>query len=101
LDEPTSALDIHHQVQFFQLLKKLTQEGIGIAIVTHDINFASLFSDNLLFLDGGKCLIQGLPSTVLAASSVQDIYGSDVILGRHPEIDRPTILPRISKVDKE
>lgn len=101
LDEPTSALDIHHQVQFFRFLKKLTEEGIGIAIVTHDINFASLFSDNLMFLEGGKCLMQGSPGTVLAATAVQDIYGGDVIMGRHPEIDRPYILPRLSQGKKE
>jgi iron complex transport system ATP-binding protein len=96
LDEPTSALDIHYQVQFFQLLKKLAAEGIGIAIVTHDINFAALFSDELMFLEGGKCLIQDQPGEVLAAEAVTAIYGSDIIMGRHPQIDRPYILPRLT-----
>ncbi len=95
LDEPTNALDIHHQVQFFHLLKKLSQKGIGIAVVTHDINMASLFSNTLMFLAKGKCLAIGPADQVLYNKTVREIYGKDILMGQHPETGQPTVLPRL------
>ncbi len=95
LDEPTGALDLHHQVQIFSLLKKLAHTGSAVAVVTHDINLASLYSDKLLFLHGGKCLAWGEPRDVLVEEILHAAFGGVVLMNRHPEIDRPTLLPRI------
>ena len=100
LDEPTSALDIHYQVRFFRLLKKLAKEGMGIAVVTHDINFASFFSNNLMLLKGGKSLASGSSNEVLTYKNVEEAYGKEILMGRHPETDCPTVLPRVIQ-DKE
>jgi len=95
LDEPTSALDVHHQVQFFQLLRRLSREGMGITVVTHDINLASLFSDRIMVLSDGRLIASGSPSEVLTASTVRTVYGADILMGSHPESGRPTILPKL------
>jgi iron complex transport system ATP-binding protein len=100
LDEPTSALDVHHQVQFFRLLQCLSRDGIGVAVVTHNINLASLFSDRLMILSGGKPVISGPPAEVLTASTVRAVYGEDIIMGIHPETGRPTILPKLVTENK-
>jgi iron complex transport system ATP-binding protein len=100
LDEPTGALDIHHQVKFFQLLQQLARKGMGITVVTHNLNLASLFSHRLFLLLDGKCLDQGSPNKVLSSKNVHQVYGDEVLMGSHPEIDRPTLLPRISDEDK-
>jgi len=94
LDEPTGALDLHHQVQIFSLLKDLARSGSAVAVVTHDINLASLYSDKLLFLRGGKCLAWGEPRDVLTEEILHTAFGGVVLMDRHPEIDRPTLLPR-------
>ncbi len=94
LDEPTSALDVHHQVQFFRLLQTLSREGMGVAVVTHDINLASLFSDRIMVLSGGETAAFGPPTEVLTASTVHSVYGKNILLGSHPETGRPTILPK-------
>ena len=94
LDEPTAALDMHHQVRFFRLLQSLAQENMGIAVVTHDINLASLFSHRLLLLKSGRCLALGRPHEVLTETNVQDIYGHDILMQRHPETGSPTLLAR-------
>lgn len=96
LDEPASALDLHRQVHFFRLLRKLGKENIGIAVVTHDINFASLFCDRLLLLEEGSCLAYGSPTKVLTHETIHTIYGQDVFLGKHPETGRPTLLPTLT-----
>jgi iron complex transport system ATP-binding protein len=95
LDEPTGALDVHHQVQFFRLLKRLSRDGMGVAVVTHDINLASLFSDRMMVLSGGEPVVSGPPAEVLTASTVCSVYGEDILMGIHPETGRPTILPKL------
>jgi iron complex transport system ATP-binding protein len=95
LDEPTSALDIHHRVQFFRLLKSLSRDGMGVAVVTHDINLASLFSDRVLVLSGGEPVVIGPPTEALTASTVRSVYGEDILMGVHPETGTPTILPKL------
>jgi iron complex transport system ATP-binding protein len=95
LDEPTSALDVHHQVQFFRLLQRLSRDGMGVAVVTHDINLASLFSDRMMVLSGGKPVVLGPPTEVLTASTVRSVYGEDILMGSHPESGRPTFLPKL------
>jgi iron complex transport system ATP-binding protein len=95
LDEPTSALDVHHQVQFFRLLQSLSRDGMGVAVVTHDINLASLFSDRLMILSEGEPVVFGPPAKVLTASTVRTVYGEDILMGSHPETGRPTILPKL------
>lgn len=101
LDEPTSALDVRHQVQFFRLLQSLSRDGMGVAVVTHDINLASLFSDRLMVLSGGEPFVFGPPAEVLTASTVRAVYGEDILLGFHPETGRPTILPKLVMENKE
>ncbi len=94
LDEPTAALDLPHQIRFFRLLHRLSREGMGIAVVTHDVNLASLYSDRLLLLSAGQDLALGLPQDVLTPDHVASIYGGDVILGKHPENNRPLLTAR-------
>jgi len=101
LDEPSAALDIHSRVRFFRLLQKLSQEeDIGVAVVTHDLNLASLFSDSILLLHQGKCLSQGHPNTVLTKEIIYRVYGKDIYIGKHPENNRPTFIPRIKPENK-
>lgn len=94
LDEPTAALDMHHQVRFFRLLQNLAEKEMGIAVVTHDINLAALFSHRLLLLKEGRCLAMGAPDLVLTESNVRDIYGEDILMQAHPETGSPTLLAR-------
>jgi len=95
LDEPTSSLDIHRQVQFFHLLLDLAKQGMGVVVVTHDVNFASLFCQKLVFLSDGKLISKGVPKTVISKEIIKEVYGEDVLLGRHPETHNPFLLPRL------
>lgn len=101
LDEPTSALDVHHQVRFFRLLKNLSQKGMGVTVVTHDLNFASLFCDRLLLLKDGQCLALGSAMEVLSEKNIISVYGKELLLIDHPEIDRPTLLPRFPQKQED
>ncbi len=92
LDEPTSALDIHHQVELFALLKRLTMTGYGVAVVTHDLNLAGRFCDSLLLLSHEhRPLTQGAPSNVLTASLLSEAYAAPIEVCAHPITGAPLV----------
>ena len=92
LDEPTSALDIHHQIEIFALLKRLSSEGYGIAVVTHDLNLAARFCDRLLLLSAKHgTLAEGAPDAVLTEAMLTEAYSSSVRVTPHPFTGTPFI----------
>jgi iron complex transport system ATP-binding protein len=93
LDEPAASLDLHRQGHFFRLLTSLARKGMGIAVVTHDLNLAALFSRRVLLLKDGSPLAEGPPDTVLSMDNLESAYGPDIWLGRHPQTGRPIVLP--------
>ncbi len=93
LDEPTAALDLHHQVRFFRLVRRLAGQDIGVAVVTHDVNLASLYCDRVALLRAGRLVEQGAPDAVLRPELLRATYGDDVLLSQHPEAGRPIVLP--------
>jgi ABC-type glutathione transport system ATPase component len=46
-------------------MRELSQEGMTMVVVTHEIGFARDVSDNVLFIDDGLIVEQGPPSVVL------------------------------------
>ena len=63
-DEPTSALDPEMVKEVLDVIKELAQEGMTMAIVTHEMGFAKEVSDRLLFVDGGKIIEDDKPEVV-------------------------------------
>ena len=50
LDEPTSALDNITQLEVMKLLVKQLKRGIGMLLITHDIDLAHWFSNKIITL---------------------------------------------------
>jgi len=61
-DEPTSALDPELVGEVLAVIKGLAQDGMTMAIVTHEMAFAREVADRVVFLDGGVLVEQGPPS---------------------------------------
>ena len=93
LDEPTSALDIHHQARFFSLLGDLARGGMGVCVVTHDVNLASLYCERLVMLSEGRIVKEGAADDIIEETLLGSVYGEGLVVGRHPELDRPIVLP--------
>ncbi len=64
-DEPTSALDPELVGDVLQVMKDLATEGMTMMVVTHEMGFAREVGDNLVFMDGGVIVEEGLPTEVL------------------------------------
>jgi len=60
-DEPTSALDPEMVKEVLEVMPDLTQTGITMAIVTHEMGFAREVADRILFLDQGRLAEEAPP----------------------------------------
>lgn len=58
-DEPTSALDPEMVGEVLDLMKELSNEGMTMVIVTHEMKFAKDISDLVVFIDNGVILEKG------------------------------------------
>jgi iron complex transport system ATP-binding protein len=73
LDEPTSFLDLKHQVDIYDLLKVAQSEkDKTVVTVTHDINLAAQYCDEIMLL-GGRPAGVGTP-TSQTGQRTQDNY---------------------------
>ena len=85
LDEPTANLDLAHQAMMFRLIKKRCETCASAAIViTHDLNLASEFADEILLLKDGSIAAKGKPEEVLTEEILQTVFGVKVLLDENP-----------------
>jgi len=70
-DEPTSALDPEMVGEVLDLMKSLAEDGMTMAIVTHEMGFAREVADRVVFMDSGKILEQNLPRTLFDSPQEQ------------------------------
>ncbi len=80
-DEPTASLDPEHQVQLFELVRRLVQEGRTAFLATHELSLAGRYADRILVLDRGRICAQGPPLEVLVPRVLAPVYGKH--LGFH------------------
>lgn len=93
LDEPTAHLDLVHQVGTMTLLNDLCASGKTVVCALHDLNLASLFCSRIVLLREGRVYAQGSPHEVITPATVQDVYGVEAVVVRHPVTGHPMVLP--------
>jgi polar amino acid transport system ATP-binding protein len=64
-DEPTSALDPELVGEVLDVMKGLTDDGMTMLVVTHEMGFARRVADRVVFMDGGVIVEEGPPDEVL------------------------------------
>jgi iron complex transport system ATP-binding protein len=83
LDEPTSFLDLKHQVGIYDLLKTAQLEkGKTIVAVTHDINLAAQYCDEILLLGADGNYHIGETKDVLSREQIEKVFGVRTFVGR-------------------
>lgn len=63
-DEPTSALDPEMVGEVLEVMKNLAEDGMTMAVVTHEMGFAKEVGTKVLFMDEGVILEEGTPGEI-------------------------------------
>lgn len=66
-DEPTSALDPELTRDVLSILRELAQQGLTMVVVTHELSFAKVVANKVVFMEAGH---------VVEAGDAQTIFGN-------------------------
>ncbi|MBN1943241.1 MAG: ABC transporter ATP-binding protein [Phycisphaerae bacterium] len=91
LDEPTSHLDIRNQLKIYRMMRRLARDwGMAVVCVSHDINLAARFADELMLMKRGAVIAAGGPAEVIQKNLLRETY--DVEIELIPTSDGPPIV---------
>ncbi len=99
LDEPTSHLDLNHRLQVLDVVRSLTNEGLAVLAVFHDLDMAARYSDRLAVVVGGGLAEQGTPGEVLTRGSLRRVFGVAAVIGTDPVTGSVQVLPVVRAGD--
>ena len=85
LDEPTLHLDIAAQVDFLDALRRLASVNRYIVVVvTHELNLAAEYADQVALLQRGRCLRVGPPSSVYQRELLEQVFQTPLTVETGP-----------------
>jgi iron complex transport system ATP-binding protein len=94
LDEPTANLDLSHQSTLLSVVRnRCDHEQAAALVVTHDINLAAQFADQILLMKRGKVIEAGTPSAVLTPELLHEVFEVTVLVDAHPVTNAPRVTP--------
>ena len=70
LDEPTAGQDYKHYTEFMGFIKGLSNKGISIIMVTHDMQLTLEYCDRAVVLSGGKKIADDKPANILTNKEI-------------------------------
>jgi branched-chain amino acid transport system ATP-binding protein len=74
LDEPAAGLNDSETAELACLLKAITQSGITVVVVEHNMSLVMGVADHIVVLDAGKLLAQGTPVEMQNNPQVIEAY---------------------------
>jgi len=75
LDEPTLHLDIAAQVDLLHSLRRLAAENrYTVVVVTHELNLAAEYADQVVLMQRGRCLRVGSPATIYQRELLEQVF---------------------------
>lgn len=92
LDEPTSHLDIRNQLTIYRMMERLAHDWkIAVICVSHDVNLASRFADELILMRDGEILAAGSPAEVVNEEILSRVYDVQIELITTADSSTPLI----------
>lgn len=92
LDEPTSALDLGHQIEVFDLIRELAEQGKTLVMVVHDLAMAARYADHLIAMKSGEIVAQGAPKEIITSELMDSLYGVQCDLLEDPSTGAPILV---------
>ena len=94
LDEPTASFDIRHEMELFELVRRLVDDGLAGLVITHHLNLAARFADRVVLLSGGDLVAAGTPAEVFTPETIGRVFEWPVAVPRWGGEDgSPQIVP--------
>jgi cobalamin transport system ATP-binding protein len=91
LDEPTLHLDIGAQVDLLATLRRLAAENrYTVVVVTHELNLAAEYADQIVLLQKGKSLRVGSPASVYQRDLLEQVFHTPLTVEQGPN-GRPRV----------
>ncbi|MFD0695606.1 ABC transporter ATP-binding protein [Paenibacillus sp. GCM10027628] len=92
LDEPTTYLDINHQLEVMELVVQLKEAmNMTIVMVLHDLNHASMYSDDLIIMKDGAIRCSGTPFEVINEQTLSEVFGVQARIETDLDTGKPYI----------
>jgi len=92
LDEPTSHLDIRHQLNIYQMMRRLAHDWpMAVVCVSHDVNLAARIADELVLMRRGLVVAAGIPAEVVREDLLTRTYDVPVDLIAAPGSSVPMV----------
>jgi iron complex transport system ATP-binding protein len=94
LDEPTANLDLAHQANILSLVRRRCDDrNVAAIVITHDLNLAAQYADQIMLLKQGTTVAAGEPQAVLTPDLLKQVFEVDVLVDAHPVTGVPRITP--------
>jgi len=77
LDEPFAGVDPIAVAEVKQLVRKLTERGIGVLVTDHSVRETLSLVDRAYLIYGGTVMIQGKPEVIMADPDARRVYLGD------------------------
>ena len=91
LDEPTLHLDIAAQVDLLHTLRRLAAENrYTVVVVTHELNLAAEYADQVVLMQRGRCLRVGPPSSIYQRELLEQVFQTPLTVELGPS-GRPRV----------
>jgi iron complex transport system ATP-binding protein len=90
MDEPLNNLDPPHQSDCLRLIGRLIAQGKTVITVLHEIAF-SLYSDQVIVMDAGQVVFQGLSIETQTHRRIEQVFQSRIQI--HSFMNRLVVLP--------
>ena len=78
MDEPTASLDYGNQYLVLAQMRKLSHEGMGVLMVTHDPDHALYCADRIVAMRDGRIVSMGGAREVVREDIMKKIYGMTI-----------------------
>ncbi len=93
LDEPCANMDVKHALKILNVaLEQVIQKNVTVVAVMHDINLASRFADNLIFMKQGKRIVSGPARDTLDSKIIQEVFEVESLVAMEQSLNVPQVV---------
>jgi ribose transport system ATP-binding protein len=88
MDEPTAVLDDHEVEVLFRVVRRLTDEGVGVVYISHRLDEVARIGDTITVLKDGRTVAHGLDPGIAPSELVRLMVGRDLdaVFPDRPEV---------------